>query len=676
MSKLKDYFENVVKSILGGIPTQNKDVGDALSDINQRLVKTSYGNLFEMMANLNKKVIHEKMQNGEPIKQSDLLNLVNVTSDYEDELYDLFLRRRKYKSYTDMIKKISRLGRAVKVFRSNIIASDSIKNKTLIFTGENDNAEFEKELQHTKEIFKHLKLNGYKALSKTIDTTLKYGDYFIEIATANTIYDKYDKSKMHLEGMEDIEPQVAPLNIQEEIELGKNNTKDFRMCVSLDMSNSQSILLENNNGDVKNSISLDDIVIFKHKPHNVIKLTLGTEVYGYLIIPESLIKSKLIFQSINLYDNSNRVHDLAASMGMDYIYSQKALDRSIQITKNIIEYLKKNIHDEAVGNNDGLKSVITKLVMSSIYSIADGNDFNDLLSGVDTINIGALKLRFVEPSRMQEFSINVDDYDPYGTSIFDNLVFDAKLLVSDKLTSSIERLTKSVERRIINFDVDNRNSNAIIQILKEKFRKKKTLFDGSTSFDNIPGMVSPFEDYYIPTKNGTPFVQFSTEAPTTQHSARVDDMKFKRDELVGDINIPPAYIGLEENIESKSTLFLQSILFAVEIMDYQETFSECYTQLSDKIHRILNDGMEGIIRVGFAMPVILSSANEIEHINNVSTVKEFLVEIGLDKKTIQERYLPFLDDYFTGAAKTKVVLEKLEHGEQGDDEEGGAPGGF
>jgi hypothetical protein len=270
---------------------------------------------------------------------------------------------------------------------------------------------------------------------------------------------------------------------------------------------------------------------------------------------------------------------------------------------------------------------------------------------------------------MQEFVPNLDEYDPYGTSIFDNVIFDSSLLISDKITSSIERLTKSIERRIVNFETEDRNSTAMIQILKEKFRKKKALFDGRTSFDNIPSLISPFEEYYIPTRDGTPYINFTSETPTSTHQARVDDMKFKRDEIVSDLNIPPAYIGLEENVESKATLFLQNILFSIEIMDYQETYSEAYTELNEKIGRILGDEKIGVIKVGFARPVILSSASELEHLSIVSGVKDFLYELGLDADDIRDRYLPFFADYFNSTRRTSKLIKKMEHGEEGNKEE-------
>ena len=457
-------------------------------------------------------------------------------------------------------------------------------------------------------------------------------------------------------------------------ESGITRFKPLNFVCTLEKNGFNTSILESKDSDTRDDrLTLEDIQIFYHRPHNIIKLTLGDQVYGYLILPENLLKTKLIFQNANMLKSgtATTTTENTGQNGVDLIYTQKATERSVKIIKNILNFLKKNIHEDIVDENPALKSVITKLVYSGIYSIGSLDQFHEILDEVDHIKVANLPLRFVDVSKMQEFCLNKDEYDPYGTSIFDDVLFDAKLLISDKITSTIERITKSIERRMISFESDDRNSMSMIQILKEKFRKKKALFDGSTTFDNIPSILSPFEEYYIPMKGGNPYITFSSEAPTSQHSARVDDLKFLRDEITSNMNVPPAYIGLEENIESKATLFLQNILFSIEILDYQEMFSNNLTELSDKIGRILDSEHIGLVKVGFALPVILSSASELEHISTVSGVKDYLLEIGMTANDVRERYMPFLNEYFTNQSKTARKLSELEHGREGKEEEGG-----
>jgi len=671
MPKFGEYFKNLVTMIIGGVPSQNVDVGKALDEIDERLNKTSYSNLFEMLVHTsNQAKIKDGSNSKSPKEVRSLVDLINVNSDYQDQIYDLFIRRKKYQSYRDMTKKISRLGRAVKVLRSNIISSDSIRNRSLMFKPIDSDVDYEKDVTEAKDIFRHLKIDDHRNLRKIIDHSLTYGDFYVEIATKQDVMPNTKTHLMENKSSESDRRKVASYSVS--IDIDKDNKKDFEFTFSLESNGFSNSILESTDSD-QHKTTLDDLIILYHKPHNVIKLALGDMVYGYVIIPENIIKSRLIFQNINIFDSNEKIHQLAATMGVEHVYSQKALDRSIDITKNIINFLKENINEAAVEDNSALKSVIAKLVLSSIYAVGLNDNVKSLSNSIETIKIANMDFRFVDVSRMQEFAINIDEYDPYGTSILDTVLFDASLLVSDKITSSIERLTKSIERRIINFEVDNRNSVALIQVLKEKFRKKKAMFDGSNTFDTIPGMISPFEDYYIPKKDGTPYVEFSTEQPTSQHQARVDDMKFKRDEIVGDLNIPPAYLGLEENIESKATLFLQSILFAIEIIDFQECYAANYTDLLNKVKTIIGSSNKNVL-VSFPSPIILSSASELEHISNVSSSEDFLTKIGLDSASIRERYLPFLNEYFTNKTKTKLTLDKLEHGDESKPEESG--GGF
>jgi len=671
--KFGDYFKGLIQTVLGGIPFQEKDVGKSIDEIDERLNKTSYGNLFEMMVNLtnNKKMKeNNRDENDQPL---NLRDLIDVNDDYQDEIYDLFSRRQRYNAYRNIVKKISRLRRTIKVLRSNIISSDNLRN-TLLHYRATAKGDFQKQIMEVQERFKYLKINSHTVLSRIIDTTLHYGDFFIEIATKKNLLRKFETKEKLLESGYLKQATVE----DEEIEFqrdGKTIKKRVRFQCSLEKNVFSTSILESKGSEENkdDTITLDDIQIFYHRPHNVIKLTLGDQVYGYLILPENLLKTKMIFQNVNMLktDTATTTNDGVSQYGVDLIYTQKATERSVKIIRNILEFLKKNIHSDIVEENPALKSVITKLVYSGVYSVGSLDQFNELLDEVDHIKIANLPLRFVDVSKMQEFCLNRDEYDPYGTSIFDDVLFDAKLLISDKITSTIERITKSIERRMISFESDDRNSMSMIQILKEKFRKKKALFDGNTTFDNIPSILSPFEEYYIPMKGGNPYITFSSEAPTSQHSARVDDLKFLRDEITSNMNVPPAYIGLEENIESKATLFLQNILFSIEILDYQEMFSNNLTELSDKIGRILDSAHIGLVKVGFALPVILSSASELEHISTVSGVKDYLLEIGMTNEDVRERYMPFLNEYFTNQSKTARKMSSLEHGREGKEEEGG-----
>lgn len=678
MAKLGEYFNNLVKKILGGTPTQDAEVSDAINRIDERINRTSYSNLFEMLANQRKDTSGNSLKVG----KNELLKIVDVNSDYQDQVYDLFMRRRRYNCYNDITKKISRLKRCISVLRSNIITSDSLKNTSLQFYPYDKNMDIETEIDNARDIFKTLRINEYGNLKLVIDNTLKYGDMFIEIASRKDLFQS-DRSLLMESNSDDSLRTSIPITFTRKVKNEYNDSfeeveyKKF-INVSLTLNNSNASLLESENPEDKDISVLEDISLFWHRPHNVIKLTLGDMTYGYLIIPESIIRTRMLFQNINIFDSTQVIQQVTQNIiGTDYMYNEKMYDRGVEITKNIINFLKHNINDEAVEDNTGLKSSIMKLVMSSIYSIgAFDKNGEKFLKDVSTITISNMKFRFVDPSRMQEFCLNPDEYTPYGTSIFDSIMFDASLLVADKVTSSIERLSKSIERRIINFEIDNRDSKAIIERLKERFRKKKAIFDGSTTFDNIPSVLSPFEEFYIPTREGQPFVNFTTEPPSSTVGGSVEDMKFKRDEAVSNLDVPPAYVGLEENIESKATLFLQSELFAITIIDYQEMFANCFTSLLDKIKNLLGLPVRHVL-VKFATPIILSTASELEHISTVSGSSDFLIQMGLDKRDIIDRYLPFLQEYYSQEVITKRNIENLEHGKEGAEEgQGDMGGGF
>jgi len=62
-------------------------------------------------------------------------------------------------------------------------------------------------------------------------------------------------------------------------------------------------------------------------------------------------------------------------------------------------------------------------------------------------------------------------------------------------------------------------------------------------------MITTFEDVYIPQKDGKAFVDVSTfDEGRVDTRGKVDELKFMRDQMVASLGVPPAFIGIEENL--------------------------------------------------------------------------------------------------------------------------------
>jgi len=700
-NKLLGKLKEIIKKVYGKVPKDPTDINQLVDEVNKRYGTKNTQQYFDLILSVINKSETAKQNldlikgagsgNGDISTNDIIRNLLDDTMT-EPLVLDLFDRRRRYQSYQSALKKVSRLKRALRVFTSNILVGDNlmspddfiIKVNSVISMDQRKEEELKTQI---RTIMDAIKLKNTR--KDVIYNTLKYGDYFIEIIDVNKSYQEI------LNESENIE-QPAKLKIEEDTVLGKisltvnlkkyKNTKKiileseavkhnldtFFDSIKEILTTDQSSQKGKNDIDKEYS-ALDDIILQVHKPENVIKISIGGSRIGYLIVPRYIFMgtSNSFFYGfrtaswpgMNPIGNTDRETE-----NLLYQTSNKLADK-------VLRFLDKEIIKGIVEENPELKQTVVRYIYDAIANNVNLEDFKELKHLV----INNINFRFVPYNMMQEFTIDQDDYSPYGTSIIDQALFDAKLLLTNKLSATILRLTRSVERRIIEYEINDRDSKAAAEVLKEKFKKARLMFNDQASIDTIPTMLSPFQDFFLPVKNGQRFVNVSYGDTSPTIPTLNDDIKFLRDELVSYFDIPPAYLGLEENIESKATLFLQNLVFAITVLDYKKVFAQQYTSLVNKILVLI--GKEELINkfeLNFNIPVILSSSSELEYLSTLSGIWDFLsTNLKIPKEALMERYLPQLNELFSDENKIQAQLDKLKNknkksGEEGEEEMAGA----
>jgi len=693
-NSFKQNFNKLIQLVYGKKDKSEKEIKNVIKKLNNYYSGNNQSNFYDLLSAIVNKTNNNKNSNSVNDTMTKILqNEDNATT----FLNDLFSRNMRYHSYTSLIKKVSRLKRAIKILRSNILSSDSLNNTEFIVSEKSkttSTADIDNYIQQTKEIITQLGLEKYK--KEVIDFTLKYGDYFIEIVNSNEILKStgilnesinlsYNNDNIKEENIE-----ISNISLDLKLQFNKGNKYNYNIPDLLVEANplkildiDKSLLLEsedyNNEKEYTNQVddtcSINDIILIKHKPHNVIKLRSGNITIGYLITPKMQNQNSNTFSSLTTGALSGfNQPQVGFGYGSNPMYSKsggnltnsdnkisswnQSYQNANNISGEILKFFEKNIDKEIVDENPELKNTIVNLIFSMLSSKDYQIEKNGKLS---KLVLNDLKFRFVTINYMQEFCIDKDEYAPYGTSILDNIEFDSKMLVSSKVASAIERLTKASERRIIEFETDNRDSVSVVQRLKEALRKTRVTFDDNTSVDTIPSIIGPFEDYYLPVKDGQRYVNFSSDGQSSNLSGRIEDLKFLRDEIVSNLEIPAAYLGLEENIESKSTLTLQNIVFAITVLDYQQIFSEAFTMLIEKIKKITGE-KESLNKVviNLPKPIILTTASEIEHISSVAGIKDFLKDdLKISIADLVKRYLPYLSSYLSESNKASSKLDEL-----------------
>jgi len=590
VSIIKDTFSKLKSSIVGTKTTTIDDKLDqAVRDITSFKSQSGRLGYIELLKSLIS-------------KQGN--NIVNTTNLIQTNggpptpaMYGQARRLGRYKTYESIASHISYCFRALTVFTENILSPDDITKKSLDIKPKSYIEEeqiTESKTKLVKEVIQRVKLEDN--LDVIVKNTLLYGDFFVEIATSKTALTTraYLVESVNSGGYTE---NVSVLNIQTE----KDDLKILMDFSSFIESESEKT------SDNENQIDPDDIKLAFHEPRNVVRLQsdLFPVCFGYLIFPNISLS-----QQCQLSDQA--INDIC-----------------LRILKNIEDKIPQT--KELKGNNE-LVDIIKSMVKTSDFGIGK-----------------QLNIRFVPTDKLQHFKVPSVKYHPYGESIFDPVIFLAKVLISLQTALTIQRLARSTEKRKILVEVGlPRDARKMVEGIKEQFRKRKISLDSFGTVDTIPSMITTFEDVYIPQKDGKPFVDISTFTEgNVDVRNKVDELKFMRDSLIAALGIPPAFLSLEENVSTKATLSDENILFARAIIGHQKYLTKQIVDLIQKILQMVNpdEALTLLDNVTITLPTPKSLQFELlsRRINETINLIESLERIGVPKEYSKKKYLEDID---------------------------------
>jgi hypothetical protein len=294
----------------------------------------------------------------------------------------------------------------------------------------------------------------------------------------------------------------------------------------------------------------------------------------------------------------------------------------------------------------------------------------------------AMDIRYIPSDKMTHFYVPTTKYYPYGESIFDSIQYAAKVFISMETALAVQRISRSTEKRKIAIEIGlPRDARKAIELMKEEFRKRKVSLDSFGTVDTIPSMITTFEDVYIPQKDGKPFVDISTfNEGNVDIRSKVDEMKFMRDQMVSSLGVPPAFIGIEENLSNKAALSEENILFARTVIAHQKYLTHQIVDLIQKIFDII-DPEEALtildhVEVALPTPRALQFEREARYMNELSTLVENLERIGIPKGYSTRKYLSQIDWDEVKKYDIDDKIDKTLDPSKSDDEGMGGMGGM
>jgi len=567
-------------------------------------------------------------------------------------------RAFRYKNCDDVCDSIPYCARALGVLTDEIVSPDNITKQSIQILGlesynsGNDSAENTK-YENLQSIKKALELDDH--ITEVVKETLKYGDCFLEIIDIednsvplnDVVFMENDLHTLTDTEKSENRP-LTPLNIKTEYnvvngDIIKKNTASFSIEFEAAVTKADKDKEDkNDNPFSKNRVTKKDkkssetnlsrLKIMKHDPELVIKIqsTRNKLCLGYLVSPcseESFADSGI--QKITFADDDKvGVNDLYAGI-------INHMSRVLKVKTNTALSLSKV----------DLKNVLKRL----IFEYEKSKD-------------GKVKLRYVPTSKMEHFKLG-DRYFPYGESIFQRTMFQAKMLIALQTANSIKRLTDATDKRAIYFEIGmglNRNERNFIEQIKEQMRKKKYSLDTFGSISSIPSSVNSYEDWFIPTKNGTRMVELDTIPRQSDARSVADELKFFRDIVVASLDVPPSYIGLEENNSTKSTLSQESSLFARVIISYQKIFSKHLESIFRKVNNLISNEKMVECTITLPSPQALLLESTADRFETAGRIVDALSQIEVPKQYSIKQYYS-LDWSEIDKAKTELTLDELKN---------------
>jgi len=536
-------------------------------------------------------------------------------------------RIQRYKVYQSIITQLNHAHRALSVLIDNILSPDDITKQVLEIRPKvylEDDTPIQSKVRYVKEVVKEVQLE--RRLDLIVKNTLLFGDLFCEIAGPKTVLTSrslLNESSTYLKTINDQYTKGTKEIIVNDLgKYGKCEvTMDYSSFLDEDLSISNSGGLDTDTpadsaakalrpkkkkaNEKEKDKTLSNLKLVFHDPQFVVKLqsSLFPICLGYLVFPVRAALPQIVFQE-------EPVNNICV-----------AILRSLNAK---IPQMKEYKDDQEI------KDVIKILLANT--------DLNK-----------AMEIRYVPPDKMVHFFIPSTKFYPYGESIFDSVQFSAKVLTALETAVAVQRLSRSTEKRKIAIEIGlPRDAKKAIEAMKEEFRKRKISLDSFGSVDTIPSMITTFEDVYIPQKDGKPFVDVSTfDEGRVDTRGKVDELKFIRDQMVASLGVPPAFIGIEENLSNKAALSEENILFARTVISHQRYLTHQINDLIQKLFDIIDPetalSILDFVEVALPVPRSLQFEREARYMSDVANLVEALERIGIPREYSKKKYLSQID---------------------------------
>jgi len=546
-------------------------------------------------------------------------------------LYNEMGRIRSYHNYNLIYKLIPQMKEVVDTYVENIFSPNNFTKESLGYKINVEDQDNEKDYrQKLEEIEKIYKLEI--KIKKYVEDALKLGDCFVSVLPfgeeiSNLLQETWEKEK------EDVAINaLSESNLLSEEKLLKEGltliTEDSELSEGFDLfyedvnaqlkenkieitkkEDAKKIFIKSVNNFINESfdVSYDCFSLLKEDLSNREAFIKDNDINKYLNIVQGTDKNKKVDKdkekdlelngSIIRVLPQDRVVKIAIGKNCIGYFLIEAYDlegyskfaRTGAIGYDIYNFFQTSIEPRAGGlfrNKDELVyNIITRQFLNKINKkfISNNPHFKEIIYAMlrqhDLFKRFQMKATFLPEKYVVQFTPNAIEENEYGTSIYENSIFMAKIYLATLVSTLMMKLTRSADKRAfyVEVGVEGEQEAAVASFVND-IKGKDIKMAGLDDINYILNNVGRFEDMYVPVFNGQKPVDMEI-VPGQDADVNDEFLTFLKNSIVAGCGIPPTFIEQTEQVDFVKTLSMLNGKFSKKIIMIQGILKESFNKL-------------------------------------------------------------------------------------------------
>ena len=296
------------------------------------------------------------------------------------------------------------------------------------------------------------------------------------------------------------------------------------------------------------------------EPERVIKLKVGEINYGYVYIE--------IRDRNNVGNTRNIYNSLTLRQTVDLTTSDTAMmdDPKIRLITDIfINNIGKKINKQFVANNKEFKNIIYELIRK------------------DYIYNNHIQITYFEPDKVHHLMIQ-EDKDGYGVSVLKDVVFTAKIYLSNLVSTLLTKISRSQEHRTYYIDVGlSEDAEGIVNDFIRDVRTKDIKIADTQSIDTIFSTIGASSDFFIPMVNNEKAVEIDT-TPGLNADMNDDFLEYLKREIIISMGIPAAMLNVADELEFARSVSMVNGIFLRSIIMKQKKLTKPFSSFYQTLY--------------------------------------------------------------------------------------------